>query len=99
MFVQAADRDRAYRGLYRAGGPRAREALQARQVRRPGGRVQGTCCCCLPCNHCSNFTWVVEEILAYGNRLRSTPCRDVILDTMQTHCYYSIQLPKGSFRA
>ena len=22
------------------------------------------CCCCLPCNHCSNWTWVVEEILA-----------------------------------
>ena len=18
------------------------------------------CCCCLPCNHCSNWTWVVE---------------------------------------
>ena len=23
------------------------------------------CCCCLPCNHCSNWTWVVEEILAF----------------------------------
>ena len=21
------------------------------------------CCSCLPCNHCSNYTWVVEEIL------------------------------------
>ena len=30
------------------------------------------CCCCLPCNHCRNWTWVVEEILAYGDRLRST---------------------------
>ena len=32
--------------------------------------------CCLPCNHCSNWTWVVEEILAFGNRLRSTYCRE-----------------------
>ena len=32
-------------------------------------------CCSLPCNHCSNWTWVVEEILAYGNRLRSMHCR------------------------
>ena len=23
------------------------------------------CCCCLPCNHWSNWTWVVEEILAF----------------------------------
>ena len=27
--------------------------------------------CSLPCNHCSNWTWIVEEILAYGYRLRS----------------------------
>ena len=31
-------------------------------------------CCCLPCNqyHCSKWTYVVEIILTYGNRLRST---------------------------
>ena len=34
------------------------------------------CCRCLPCNHCSNWTWVVEEILAFGTRLRSTHCRE-----------------------
>ena len=34
------------------------------------------CCCCLPCNHCSNWTWVVLEILAFGTRLRSTHCRE-----------------------
>ena len=34
------------------------------------------CCCCLPCNHCSNWTWVVEEILAFGTRLLSTHCRE-----------------------
>ena len=35
------------------------------------------CCCCLPCNHCINWTWVVEEILAfYGPRLHSTHCRE-----------------------
>ena len=34
------------------------------------------CCCCLPCNHCSNWTWVVEEMFAYGYRLRSTHCRE-----------------------
>ena len=34
-----------------------------------------TCCCCsLPCNNCSKWTWVVEEILAFGTRLRSTHC-------------------------
>ena len=33
------------------------------------------CCCCLLCDHCSNWTWVAEEILAFGNRLRSTHCR------------------------
>ena len=27
-------------------------------------------CCCLPCGHCSNWTLVVEEILAFVNRLR-----------------------------
>ena len=32
--------------------------------------------CCLPCNHCSHWTWVVEEILAFANRLRSTHCRE-----------------------
>ena len=34
------------------------------------------CCCCLPCNHCSNWTWLVEEVLAFGNRLRYTHCRE-----------------------
>ena len=23
------------------------------------------CCCCLPCNHCSIWTWVVKEIFAF----------------------------------
>ena len=23
------------------------------------------CCCCLQCNHCSIWTWVVEEILVF----------------------------------
>ena len=32
-------------------------------------KVRYACCCCLPCNHCSNWTWVVEEILVFGNRL------------------------------
>ena len=27
---------------------------------------------CLPCNHCSSWTWIVEEMLADGSRLRST---------------------------
>ena len=27
--------------------------------------------------HCSNRTWVVEEIFAFGNRLRSTNCREL----------------------
>ena len=25
----------------------------------------GMYCCCLPCNYCSNWKWVVEEILAF----------------------------------
>ena len=28
--------------------------------------------CCLPCNHFSNWTWDVREILALGIMLRST---------------------------
>ena len=43
-----------------------------------------TCCCCLPCNHCSNWTWVVEEILAFGTRLRSTHCREFNYLKLQT---------------
>ena len=39
-------------------------------------RLEDICCCGLPCNHCSNWTWVVEEILAFGTRLRSTHCRE-----------------------
>ena len=28
--------------------------------------IDGICCCCyLPCNYCSIWTWVVEEILAF----------------------------------
>ena len=33
-------------------------------------------CCCLPCNHYSNSTWLVEKMLADGNRLRYTHCRE-----------------------
>ena len=39
------------------------------------GKNISLCCCCLPCNHCSNWTWVVEEIFVFCKRLRSTPCR------------------------
>ena len=39
----------------------------------------GGCCCCLPCNHCSNWSRVVGEILALANRLRSTHFRSVKL--------------------
>ena len=31
-------------------------------------------CCCLPCNHCNIWTWGVEEILLFVNRLCSTRC-------------------------
>ena len=34
-------------------------------------------CCCLPCNHCSNWTWKVEEMFANGNRVNSMQCRDL----------------------
>ena len=33
-------------------------------------------CCCLPCIHCSNWAWFVEEILAFCTRLRYTHCRE-----------------------
>ena len=32
--------------------------------------------CCRCCNHLSNWMWVVEEILAFGTRLRSRRCRE-----------------------
>ena len=43
------------------------------------GRLGWFFCCCrlLPCNHCSNWTWVLEEISAYGSKLRSTHCREL----------------------
>ena len=52
--------------------------------RRAGGRGRGTlhqplpgsCCCCLPCKHCTVIILVVEEILAYGNRLRFTHSKE-----------------------
>ena len=35
-------------------------------------------------HHYSNWTWCVEEILTCGNRLRSTHCREFLLETIQT---------------
>jgi len=46
------------------------------EFRFPVRLYRWSCCCCLPYNHCSNWTWVVKEILAFGIRLRSTHCRD-----------------------
>ena len=57
------------------GPDQPRRRLQRRQEPYPGTEMS-SCCCCLPCNHCSNWTWVVEEILAFGARLRSTHCRE-----------------------
>ena len=42
-------------------------------------------CSCLPCNHCSNQTWVVEEILAFGNKAAFYALQGVqLFETMQT---------------
>ena len=49
------------------------------------------CCCCSPCNLCSNWTRVVEEILAFGTRLRSTHCRE-FNSNLQTICLGAISL-------
>ena len=49
-----------------------------------------SCCCCLPCNNCSNYTWVVEEILAFSNRLRSTHCREILYMKLCMPAYYVI---------
>ena len=46
--------------------------IESTHIRNPG-------CCCLLCDHCSSCTWDVEEILTYGNRLRSTHCRQFLL--------------------
>ena len=41
-------------------------AAVAHQLELKKKLEEGTyCCCCLPCNHCSNWTWVVVEILAF----------------------------------
>ena len=63
MFSESVDRD---------GG----RGMQTVCLRRGAEYAKGSCCCCLPCNHCSNWTWVVEEILAFGTRLRSTQCKE-----------------------
>ena len=39
-------------------------------------RFNSCCCSCYPCNH-SNLTWVVDEILDYGIRLRSMRCKEL----------------------
>ena len=41
-----------------------------------GLSVSSRGCCSLLCDYCNNWTWVVEEILAYGNRLRFRHCRE-----------------------
>ena len=57
------------------------------------------CCCCLPCNHCSNWTCVVEEILAFGNRLRSTNCREFnyYQKVYPTHSKRTLHIPKCTY--
>ena len=43
------------------------------------------CCCCLPCNHCSNWTWVVEEILAFWYKAVFYALQGIqLFETMQT---------------
>ena len=37
-----------------------------------------TCCCCLPCNHCSNGHGLLRKFWPFGNRLRSTHCREFL---------------------
>ena len=45
------------------------------------------CCCLRRLSFCSNWTWVVEEILAYGNRLRSMHCREFPYFKLCRHAY------------
>ena len=45
---------------------------------KPSLQIPGKCCCCLPCTHCSNWTWVADQILAYGYRLHSTHYREFL---------------------
>ena len=52
------------------------------------GEVIIECCCCLPCNHCSIWTWVVEEILAYGI--------DCVLWTAGSYLIYNYAFPLAS---
>ena len=61
---------------YKQGCGSGLELTSIRPSVKSGPGYQLRCCCCLPCNHCSNWTWVVEEILAFGTRLRSTHCRE-----------------------
>ena len=45
-----------------------------------GGVLSSHWCCCLPCNHRTKSIWVLEEMLTFGNRLRSTHCRELLKD-------------------
>ena len=47
-------------------------------------------CCCLHCNHCSNGTWVVEDILVHANRLCSTHSRELYYLKLCRPAYFVI---------
>ena len=47
--------------------------------------------CYLPCNHRSRYTWVVEEMWIYSNRLRSTRCREFfLLKLCRPACFFTL---------
>ena len=51
----------------------------------------------VPCNYCSNWKWVVEEILAYVNRLRSTHYIVPFFETKQTHAKLDFSMVWSGF--
>ena len=53
-----------------------RQPVGYNSVQQQLSRRRCCCCCCLTFNRSSNYAWVVEELLAYGNRLHSMHCRE-----------------------
>ena len=94
--TRAADRPAAtrtacvWRRLWRAPS----EPCTSLPGRRTTGLVFSFRCCGFPCNHCSNWTWVVEEILGLWDQAAFYALQGVqLFETMQTrllHQNYSI---------
>ena len=46
------------------------------------------CCCCLPCNHCSNGHGLLKKFWPFGNWPHSTYCREFLYVKLYRPAYF-----------